>query len=110
MEDLRLLHRLHISSFTYGGIHFNIDSMSNVLAVMGDDSILGVHISMDSRNERVVTVEYYNQVIKFQEFYDSLYYYDTANQVNHVRINQDSMYLRFHIQHKIWKRLRQTVQ
>ena len=40
---------------------------------------------MDSRKERVIIVEYKNQIIKFQEFRDGLYYYDTADKfISHV--------------------------
>ena len=60
-------------------VHLNPDSMANIIEIKNVDSIPGVHISMDSRKERVIIVEYQNQIIKFQECCDGLYYYDTAN-------------------------------
>ena len=34
---------------------------------------------MDSTKDRDIIMEYKNKMIKFQEFCDDLYYYDTAN-------------------------------
>ena len=34
---------------------------------------------MDSSKKRAIIVEYQNQIIKFHECHDCLYYYDTAN-------------------------------
>ena len=53
--------------------------MANILAIKDVSSIPGVHISTDSRKERAIMMEYKNQIIKFQECRDGLYYYDTAN-------------------------------
>ena len=47
-------------------VHFNTDYMANILAIKDFDSILGVHISMYSRKECAIVVEYKNQIIKFQ--------------------------------------------
>ena len=66
-------------------VHFNLDSMSNILAIKYVASIPGVHISMDSSKECVIIVEYKNHIIKFQEYYYGLYYYDSANTfISHV--------------------------
>ena len=63
--------------YTYGTFqvlpmeeHFNPDSIANILAIKYVASILGVHISMDSRKECVLIVEYNNQMIKLQECRD----------------------------------------
>ena len=66
-------------------VHFNLDSMANFLLIKDVDSIPGLHISVDSREERVIIVEYHNHIIKFQECFDGLYYYDTANKfISHI--------------------------
>ena len=60
-------------------VHFNPDSMANILASKDVSSIPDVHISVDSRNERVIIVGYHNHIIKFHKCCDGLYYYDTSN-------------------------------
>ena len=60
-------------------VHFNIESMANILLIKDVASIPGVHISVYSRKERAIIVEYNNQIIKFQEFRDEFYHYDAAN-------------------------------
>ena len=47
-------------------VHFNPESMANILEIRVVASILGVYISMDSKKERVIIVEYKNHIIKFQ--------------------------------------------
>ena len=47
-------------------VHLNPNSMANILAIKYVSSIPGVHISMDSSKERVIILEYKNQMIKFQ--------------------------------------------
>ena len=40
---------------------------------------------MDSRKERAIIVEYKNQIIKFQECRDVLYYFYSANKfISHI--------------------------
>ena len=46
-------------------VYFNTDSMANILEIKDFSSIPGVHISMGSRKERAIVVEYHNQIIKF---------------------------------------------
>ena len=66
-------------------VHFNPESMANILPIKDVASIPVLNISMYSRKERAIIVEYKNQIIKFQEFCDVLYYYDTANKcISHV--------------------------
>ena len=48
-------------------VHFNLDSKAKILVIEDVASIPGVHISMDSRKERLIIVEYQNEIIKFQE-------------------------------------------
>ena len=41
---------------------------------------------MDSRKEHAIILEYNNQIIKFQECRDGLYYSDTANNfISHIK-------------------------
>ena len=79
MEAQRLLQRFHLSSFLPMEVNFNPESMTTVLSIKYVASIPGSQISMDSRKERLTIVKYQNQIIKFQEFCDGLYYYDIAN-------------------------------
>ena len=53
-------------------VHFNPDSMANILLIKDVASVPGVHISMDSSKERSIIVKYNNQIIKFQESRDGL--------------------------------------
>ena len=59
--------------------HFNLESMSSILAIKYVASIPRVRISMDSKKELEIMVEYHNQIINFQECHEGLYYYDTSN-------------------------------
>ena len=60
-------------------------------------SIPGVHISMYLSGESLFIVEYHNNIIKFQEFHDGLYYYDTANKsTSHIT----SYYYYFTVKYK----------
>ena len=60
-------------------VHFNPDSLANILSINNISSIPVVHIIMDLRKKRVIIVEYQNQMIKFLECRDGLYYYDNVN-------------------------------
>ena len=67
-------------------VHFNPDSMANIIAVNNVASITWVYISMDSKKERVIIVDDQNNMIKFHECCDGLYYYDTANKfISHIK-------------------------
>ena len=46
-------------------VHFNPDSMDNILDIKYVSSIPGVHIIMDLRKKRVIIVEYQNEIIEF---------------------------------------------
>ena len=66
-------------------VHFNPDSMANILVIKYVDEIPGLHISMYSRKDRAIIVEYNNQIIKFRGCFDGLYYYDASNEfLSHV--------------------------
>ena len=67
-------------------IHFYPESMANIIGTKDVASTPGVHISIDSRKDSAIIVGYQNQVIKFQEYRDGLYYYDTANKfISHIK-------------------------
>ena len=66
-------------------VSFNPDSTANILSIKDVSPIPGVYIIKNSRKEHAIIVEYNNQIIKFQECRDGLYYYDTANKfISHV--------------------------
>ena len=66
-------------------VHFNTYLMENILVIKDFSSIPGLQISTDSRKERAVILKYKNQIIKFQECLDGLYYYYTTNKcISHV--------------------------
>ena len=48
-------------------VHFNPESMANIIAIDDVSSVPGVHISIYSRKERAIIVKYHNQIIKFLE-------------------------------------------
>jgi hypothetical protein len=58
-------------------VHFNADSMANILAIKDVASIPGVRLTMDSSKERAIIVEYGDELLKFDECQDGLYFYDT---------------------------------
>ena len=77
----------HIEPFKFlpMEVHFNLDSMANIIAIKYVASIPGLHTIMYSRNDSAIIVEYHNHMIKFQECCDSLYYYDTDNKfISHM--------------------------
>ena len=66
-------------------IHLNPESIAKIISIKNVASIPGVHISIDSRKERVIILEYHNHIIKFQECLDGFYYYSTNNTfISHI--------------------------
>ena len=67
-------------------MHYNQDSIANVLSLKSVASIPGVRVTMDSGVERAIMVELpeKGRVIKFVECTDGLYYHDTKNSSNVV--------------------------
>ena len=66
-------------------LHFNPDSMANIIAIKGGFSISGVNIRINSDKECDIIVEHHNHIIKFQEFRYGLVYYDTPNKlISHI--------------------------
>ena len=60
--------------------------MVNIIVIKDVVSIPGVYISMYWSKERVIILEYQNQIIKFQECRYGLYYYDTVNKyISHIK-------------------------
>ena len=58
-------------------MHFNEDSMANILCLKDVANIEGVQITMDSLKERAMLVHHKGQCYKFKECSEGLYYYDT---------------------------------
>ena len=60
-------------------MHYNGDSIANVLSLKSVTSIPGAHVTMDSNVERAISVKLPNRVetIKFIECSDGLYYHNT---------------------------------
>ena len=71
----------HMSPFKFlpMEVNFNTDAMEKNLAIKDFYSMPGLRINMDSSKECEIIVEYQNKIIKFQEYRDGLYYYDTDN-------------------------------
>ena len=59
-------------------VHFNEESMANILSLKDVASLPGVRIRMDTIQERAIFVELGDEVWKFAECRDGLYYFDTA--------------------------------
>ena len=59
-------------------IHHNPDSMATILSVKDVGNIPGVQITMDTLKEKAIIVKHDNNIFKFKECKDGLYYYDTA--------------------------------
>lgn len=55
----------------------NPTSMANIVSMKDVTSLQGVKVVMDSTVERAIFVHYNEQVLKFQECHDGLYFYDT---------------------------------
>ena len=60
-------------------VHFNPDSIANVLVIKNIASIPELHRIMDSRKEHVIIGEYQNHITKLRECRDGLNYYDAVN-------------------------------
>jgi len=52
--------------------------MANILSLKDLASVDGVHITMDTKKERAILVEFQNTFFKFHECDDSLYYLDLS--------------------------------
>ena len=59
-------------------VHFNQDSLANILALSDVANLPGARITMDTLEERVILLHYNDQIFKFKECVDGLYYYDTS--------------------------------
>jgi hypothetical protein len=59
-------------------VHFNEDSMANILSLKDVASLPNVRVRMDTYQDRAIFVELGENVWKFAECRDGLYYYDTA--------------------------------
>ena len=60
-------------------VHFNPDSMANILAMKDVASIPGVRITYDSAKERLILVHFNKCIYRFTECKEDLYFYDTKS-------------------------------
>ena len=68
-------------------IFFNENSIANILSLKHVADIPGVYITMDTRKEKSMTVHLPNgKEIKFMEYTDGLYYYDTSKSKEKVNV------------------------
>jgi hypothetical protein len=60
-------------------VHFNPDSMANILSMKDVVSLPGVTVTMDSSKERALLVSFGTSELKFTECSEGLYFYDVNN-------------------------------
>ena len=58
--------------------HLNAESMANILSLKDLASVDGVRITMDTKKERSVLIEFLNTLFKCHECDDGLYYLDLS--------------------------------
>eukprot|EP00957_Ditylum_brightwellii_P096269 7332464-Ditylum_brightwellii.AAC.1 len=65
-------------------VHFNENTMATVLSLSDIASLDGVHLTMNTLEERAILVHLDDgKVIKFKECDDGLYYFDMAAPLDH---------------------------
>jgi hypothetical protein len=57
-------------------VHFNDDSMANILSLKDVAELEGVRITMDTSEERAISVHFQGSIYKFSEHQEGLYYMD----------------------------------
>ena len=63
-------------------VHFNADSMANILSLKDIASLSDVRIRIDTDQDCAIFVELGDKMWQFSECRDGLYYYDTAQNLN----------------------------
>eukprot|EP00957_Ditylum_brightwellii_P210733 15365322-Ditylum_brightwellii.AAC.1 len=79
-------------------LHLNEDSMANIISFTAMANVLGVQITMDTEQERAITVQYEGKKFKFKEYSEGLYHYDTAQGHGGEQINDNPGALNFLVQ------------
>ena len=59
-------------------VHYNHESMANIVSMKDVLSLPNVKVTMDSSQERAVIVDFKGDIFKFTECANGLYFYDTA--------------------------------
>jgi hypothetical protein len=63
-------------------VHFKEDSLANILSLSDVANLPGARITMDSEVEHAILLYYNDNVLKFRECRDGLYYFDTSFEQN----------------------------
>ena len=59
-------------------VHYNPDSLANILSLSDVANLAGARITMDSKVERTINLHYNGRTLKFKECSDGLYFLDTT--------------------------------
>lgn len=59
-------------------VHYNPDSLANILSLSNVANLLGAKVTMDTSVEHAILLHYDNQVYKFQECADRLFFLDAS--------------------------------
>ena len=60
-------------------VHFNAESMANILSMKDVASLPGVRVVHDSSTERAILIHFTNCTYKFKECRKGLYFFDTTS-------------------------------
>ena len=60
-------------------VHFNAESLANILSLSDVANLPGVRLTMDSEVERAIVLHLHDNKIKFRECSDGLYYWDSSD-------------------------------
>ena len=71
-------------------MHYNESSIANILSLHQVANLPGFRVTMDSAKEKAISVIYNNQVIKFIQCSEGLYYYDTKSSKNNTLISNNN--------------------
>ena len=68
-------------------VHFNHDSLANILSLSDVANLPGARLTMDSQVERAIILHLNQEEIKFLECSDGLYYWDSSSNKSKPSIN-----------------------
>ena len=80
MADLKLLPM---------SVNFNADTMATVLSIKDVANLNGVHLTMNTLEERAILVHNGDKVMKFKECKDGLNFFDTAASFDHLMVTSN---------------------
>ena len=64
-------------------VHFNEDSLANIVSLSDVASMPGARVTMDTDKERAILLHYNDSVVRFEECGDGLYYVNASELLNH---------------------------